>query len=361
MMTKGSRILVLVAALALGLVYVLPVWRISLKAPQYPEGLGMVIRINTIVGAKQHDLNSINNLNHYIGMKRIVPESIPEMKIMPAVVGLFILLGLLTAALGRRRMLYGFLGIFLAFAVGGLVDFWKWEYDYGHDLDQENAIIKIPGMSYQPPLLGTRQILNFTATSWPASGGLILMGVGALLTAVTFLEFRRGRQAKAPGARGAEAVVALALAAALPLSSCAGPRPRAFAYGTDTCEACLMGLADEGHAAQLVTRTGRSYVFDSIECLAAYLRGMDDPEAVHSLWVTDFSNPPDLVRAEEALFMVSESLSSPMGVGLTAFGRAADRDGALTTFDGEPLDWEGVRTLVGERWPDGHPRPGHGG
>ena len=53
--------------------------------------------------------------------------------------------------------------------MAGLIDFWKWEYDYGHDLDTVNAIIKIPGMSYQPPVIGSRQLLNFTATSWPAA------------------------------------------------------------------------------------------------------------------------------------------------------------------------------------------------
>ena len=53
----------------------------------------------------------------------------------------------------------------------GLVDFWHWEYDYGHRLDFEHAIIKIPGMSYQPPLIGVKQLLNFTAVSWPDVGG----------------------------------------------------------------------------------------------------------------------------------------------------------------------------------------------
>src|SRR4030042_5111342 len=106
MMTKGSRILVLVAALALGLVYVLPVWRIKLQAPQDAEGLGMVIRINTIEGVKKHDLNNINNLNHYIGMKRIEPESIPELRIMPVLIGVFMGLGVLAAAVGRRKVPY---------------------------------------------------------------------------------------------------------------------------------------------------------------------------------------------------------------------------------------------------------------
>ena len=81
MMAKRSRVLILLASLAMGLMYVFPVWTINLEAPQYPEGLGMVIQINTIEGKKQHDLTNINNLNHYIGMRRIVPESIPALTI----------------------------------------------------------------------------------------------------------------------------------------------------------------------------------------------------------------------------------------------------------------------------------------
>ena len=370
-MTKGSRILVLVAALAMGLVYVLPVWRITLEAPQYPEGMGMVIRINTIVGAKRHDLDNINNLNHYIGMRRIVPESIPEMKIMPVVVGAFILLGLLTAAVGRRWLLYGFMALFLAFSITGMVDFWKWEYDYGHNLDQEHAIIKIPGMSYQPPLIGARQILNFKAHSWPGWGGWILIGVGALGTGLAFAEFRRGRRNGLDAGAGSTseptstteagnaALAALLLLGATTLSGCADPGPRPIAFGSEACAACLMGVVDEGHAAELVTRKGRVYAFDSIECLASYLGSLEDPGEVHSLWVTDFSNPPDLIRAEEAYFLLSPTLTSPMGMGLTAFSRVEDRDGAVNAFGGGPLSWAGVRATVAARWPDGH--PAHGG
>ena len=359
MMTRGSRILVLVAALALGLVYVLPIWRIKLEAPQYPEGLGMVIHIDDIVGVKQHDLNNINNLNHYIGMKRIEPGSIPEMRIMPVVIGVFMLLGALTAALGRRKLLYGFVGVFLAFAVAGMVDFWKWEYDYGHDLDQEHAIIKIPGMSYQPPLIGSRQILNFKAHSWPGSGGWILIAVGAALTGAAFLEWRRGR-------RTTPTVAALLAVATIPLASCGGPQPRPIVYGTDTCAACHMGLADEGHGAELVTRTGRAYVFDSIECLAGFLGTMEDPASVHSVWVSDFTNPGTMVEAGSAFYLASQTLQSPMGLGLTAFAREDTRDGALARYSGEALDWEGVRALVAEKWPSGQPghgamHPGHGG
>ena len=374
-MTKGSRILVLVAALAMGLVYVLPVWRITLEAPQYPEGLGMVIRINTIEGVKQHDLNNINNLNHYIGMKRIVPESIPELRLMPMLVGGFMLLGLLTAALGRRKLLYGFVGLFLAFAVAGMVDFWLWNYDYGHNLDEENAIIKIPGMSYQPPLIGSRQILNFKAHSWPGSGGWILIAVGALGSALVLREIRHGRGRHdgeaadaplSPGGPGSSlAMAGVALATVVAASACGGPQPRPLAYGADSCESCLMGIADEGHGAEVVTVTGKAYTFDSIECMAAFLRAMDDASEVHSAWVTDFSNPGELVRAESAYFLVSPTLQSPMGLGLTAFAREEDRGGAVHAFGGNPLDWDGVRAFVASSWPDDRPahgaKGGHGG
>jgi len=58
----------------------------------------------------------------------------------------------------------------------GMVDFYQWEFDYGHNLDP-HAIIKIDGMSYQPPLIGSKQLLNFLAHSYPAIGfGFIAIG-----------------------------------------------------------------------------------------------------------------------------------------------------------------------------------------
>ncbi|MBI3566692.1 MAG: hypothetical protein HY084_00630 [Gemmatimonadetes bacterium] len=172
--------------------YVLPLWRISLIAPQYPEGLGMRIRINDVTGVKENDLESINGLNHYIGMKRIEPDAIPELKVMPLILGALIAAGLGVAALGRRVPFVAWAATLVAACVGGLYDYWKWGYDYGHNLS-EDAIIKIPGMSYQPPLIGPKQLLNFTATSWPDSGGVALVVAGLLVAVALVLAFRRPR------------------------------------------------------------------------------------------------------------------------------------------------------------------------
>ena len=106
-MSRVTRILVALAALSMAVVYVQPLWHIGLQAPQYPEGLGLFIAVNKIVGEKKQDLDSINGLNHYIGMKVIRPDDIPELQYMPKIVAGLIGLGLLTAALGRRRLLIG--------------------------------------------------------------------------------------------------------------------------------------------------------------------------------------------------------------------------------------------------------------
>ncbi|MDQ8154079.1 MAG: hypothetical protein P3B98_05380 [Gemmatimonadota bacterium] len=174
-MPKPARLLVAVAALLMCVGFVLPLWRVDLIAPQYPEGLGMLIRINTVVGVKEQDLNSINNLNHYIGMKHIEPDMIPELRYMPAILGVLVVTALGVAALGKRAVLYAWTVAFAGVLAAGLYDYWKWGYEYGHDLDVETAIIKIPDMTYQPPLIGSKQLLNFTATSWPASGGWALV------------------------------------------------------------------------------------------------------------------------------------------------------------------------------------------
>lgn len=201
-LSKRSRILLALAALLLAAAYVLPLWSVSLIAPQYPEGLGMRIWLNTISGAKPNDLENINNLNHYIGMKRIVPESIPELRLMPIAVGALLALGLAVAALGRRSLARVWVGLFLFLAVAGLIDFYRWEYDYGHNLDTEDAIIKVPGMNYQPPLIGSKKLLNFTATSYPALGGICVMASLGLGVLVLFAE--RGSGPRPAAIRAAE-------------------------------------------------------------------------------------------------------------------------------------------------------------
>lgn len=199
-MRTGTRLVALIAAIALGLAFVLPLWKITLEAPQYPEGIGMRIYVNTIAGATPHDLQNINGLNHYVGMAPIKPDSFPELRWMPWILGGLLVFGLAVAATGSRKLLVTWASVFALAAAAGLVDFYRWEYEYGHDLNP-HAAIKVPGLAYQPPLIGSKKLLNFTAHSWPASGGWIaIASFGAVaLAAVSELRKRnRGSGAKAP-------------------------------------------------------------------------------------------------------------------------------------------------------------------
>ncbi|RPI17118.1 MAG: hypothetical protein EHM58_10410 [Ignavibacteriae bacterium] len=174
-MKKITKIIIISISVLMIAAFFLPTWDISLEAPQYPEGLGMQIWLNKITG----DLGTINGLNHYIGMKKIEPDSIKELTIMPFILGFLILAGIIVGALGKKKLLTLWVILFVLLGIAGGVDFYMWEYDYGHDLDPTAAII-IPGMSYQPPLIGSEQLLNFVAHSYPAEGGIILIAAGII-------------------------------------------------------------------------------------------------------------------------------------------------------------------------------------
>jgi copper chaperone NosL len=212
-MTRLARSLTAAAAVLLLTMFVTPLWRIDLIAPQYPEGLGMLIHLDTVTGIQPNDLENINALNHYIGMKRIDPAAIPVLRVMPWVVGALAAGAFLVALVGRRAALVGWLVAFGVAGALGMYEFWWWQYDYGHDLAAD-AIIKVPGMSYQPPLIGAKQLLNFTAISWPSLGSVaaaLAFGCGAL---ALWLSMRRRLLAAVPRSPAARRVAAAGAAAA---------------------------------------------------------------------------------------------------------------------------------------------------
>jgi copper chaperone NosL len=183
-MIVRSKIIIAFASLLLLLTFLFPLWYINLEAPQYPEGIGLEIWINQITGQKPNDLTNINGLNHYIGMKTIVPDAIPELKIMPFIIIFMIVFGLIAAFTGKRFLVYSWITLFVILAAVGLYDFYMWEYDYGHNLNP-HAAIKIPGMAYQPPLIGSKMLLNFNAISMPdISFYILVIAVGLAIIAL---------------------------------------------------------------------------------------------------------------------------------------------------------------------------------
>ena len=175
MKNKSSRIVMIIGSLMLLLVFLFPLWSISLEAPQFPEGINMYIWVNQITGDTESTLQNMNILNHYIGMQKIEPDSIPELQYFPYIVVFMSVIGVLFGIVGNRKLFLTWTILMIILGVLGIYDFYLWEYDYGHNLDP-HAPIKVPGMVYQPPLFGSEWLLNFRATSYPALGSLFMGG-----------------------------------------------------------------------------------------------------------------------------------------------------------------------------------------
>lgn len=192
---KKSKIVMLIGVVLPLALFIFPLWNITLEAPQYPIPLGMDIYINDFADEHPHDIKNINLMNHYVGMKYI-PEAIPEFKIFPAVIIGATILGLLIALRGNYKWYLAWFILMVVLAAAGIYDFYLWEYNYGHDLDPK-AIMKFTNpdgsiMGFQPPLLGTKNILNFTAHSYPQLGAYFL-GIGITLS---FIAYYLGKKEK---------------------------------------------------------------------------------------------------------------------------------------------------------------------
>lgn len=194
-MKNLPRILMFLAAISLLALFVFPMWKIVLYAPQYPDGVEMHIWINKIGGTSPGTLQNVNILNHYVGMKPIEPDSIPELQYFQYVIMGMVALGLVMAGLNKRIGFLSWTILLAVICILGMYDFYLWEYDYGHNLS-ETAPIKIPGASFQPPLFGKKDILNFVAVSLPHIAGYFVGLAMALGFSAWWLGRKTGKNEK---------------------------------------------------------------------------------------------------------------------------------------------------------------------
>lgn len=334
-MSKRMRILMAVASLCMLPALFFPIWKISLNAPQYPEGLGLYIWAHQVTGVNSNDLNTLNGLNHYIGMKAIDSASIPELTYMPYIIGVMTLLGFGAALYGRRKIILGWVILLGIVGAIGLYDFYAWGYDYGHDLNP-NAPIKVPGLSYQPPLIGSKQLLNINAMSLPYIGSYAI-GLSALLA--MFVYIKSGKELKGNGVRTAVPVLVLAL---LSLNCNSGPVP--IQYGNVNCSLCEMTIMDKKFGSEIINKNGKAFYFDSMECMLDYISENSLNSKEISVYVTAYDKPEQMLSAEEAVFFVSGEVKSPMGGDTAAF---TGKEEAAKLFDiakGKFLTWPQVLT-----------------
>lgn len=190
-----ARLMVLLAVALLAVTYVLPLWNLTMFAPQYQEGLRLDIYSYKLEGGNNgQDVKEINVLNHYIGMRDLEPEDFTEFKWIPFVVGIMGLLFLRAAVFGQMAhvldvlVLYGWFGVFSLWSFGYKM------YRYGHDLDPRAAVRVDP---FMPPVFGGKQLANFEVFSYPQAGSYALTLAVAFLALAFFFGWRETRKTAA--------------------------------------------------------------------------------------------------------------------------------------------------------------------
>lgn len=321
-------------------------WKIFLAAPQYPEGLEMHIWINKIGGNNEFVLQNFNILNHYIGMAPIKEDSFKELTFMPYIAIFFLVTGLLTVLLNRKKIVFAWTLLLMIAATAGLVDFKLWLTEFGTNLDPQ-APIKVPGMTYIPPFLGTKNLLNFEALSLPWVGGLGLLI--PILSGLIVLYLERNKNKKEMTKKldintSFKSAAIFILPVLIFFSSCS-TEPKKISYGEDPCHFCKMTITEDRYGAQLVTSKGKSYLFDSIECLGRFMNEGDSDFEGANLLVTDYAGK-QFTNASEAIYLRSENLPSPMGMNLTAFASQPEVKDAQNQKGGDILSWDQVLELT---------------
>lgn len=325
---KWPRIMILAGSMLLIAAIFLPIWQIQLTAPQYPEGLVLFINANGLSG----DVDVVNGLNHYIGMKTLHTDDFIEFKLLPFLIGFFVVSGIIVAFVNQKKWYYIFIGLFMLFAIVSFIDFYRWEYNYGHDLD-ENAAIQVPGMFYQPPLIGYKQLLNFGAYSIPHIGGWMFIIAGLLFVSAYILLLQPKWLFKK------RAVLGSALFCILFFQSCA-KGPVAIKYGKDACTFCKMNIVDKKFAAEWVSEKGKVERFDDLKCLLSYSKNNHSNGIAY---INDFGGTSELIPAHQLFFVESNVIKAPMGGEVAAFKNEAVAKDFANLNNGKQLLWHQIK------------------
>ncbi|MFN0170329.1 MAG: hypothetical protein ACKV22_28250 [Bryobacteraceae bacterium] len=194
-LTLRSRVLILVAATLMIPTYLLPLWNMTLYSNQFPDGLLLDIYSYKLEGGMtrdRDDLREINTLNHYIGMRPLLESDFAEFNWLPLATGLFAILALRAAVIGKMSKLVDLIVTFGYFGLFSLWSFYHRLYQYGHNLDPTASVKVAP---FTPPLFGTKQLANFTVHTFPAAASYFMAGFVVLLIVAMIISIRRESKA----------------------------------------------------------------------------------------------------------------------------------------------------------------------
>jgi copper chaperone NosL len=131
------------------------------------------------------------------------------------------------------------------------------------------------------------------------------------------------------------------------INSCA-TGPQTIDYGNDGCHFCKMTIVEKIHGSELITDKGKVFKFDATECMLNYIN--DNKELpVSNLLTNYYEVPTEFIAVEEAVFLISEKLPSPMGANLTAFKTRVSAEKVQSEKGGNLYNWEELKIHLKKR------------
>jgi copper chaperone NosL len=222
---------------------------------------------------------------------------------------------------------------FVAFGIIAMIDFWRWEYDYGHNLDPAAAII-VPGMAYQPPLIGFKQLLNFGAYSIPDIGGVLFILSGIFMLIGMWLEQKSKKMKTTLNL----ILITICFGG---ISGCSNDQPVSIKYNSDPCDFCRMTIVDPRFSCELKTDHGKAYKFDDIGCMTSFVKEQKTEEfKIKTYFVSNYLNNNALINTENLTFIQGDGISSPMGGGIAAFSSLDSAIVYKNYFTAKDISWK---------------------
>jgi len=132
------------------------------------------------------------------------------------------------------------------------------------------------------------------------------------------------------------------------LSACISQEPKEINLHTDECAYCKMVISDQQFASQLVSDKGKSYPFDSIECMAAYTYQTPDIAENAKFYAADYTQQGQWLLLDNGDIYHADSVQSPMGLSLFALPKQDTIPSEIA--DAELMSWNETISFVVDQW-----------
>ncbi len=124
--------------------------------------------------------------------------------------------------------------------------------------------------------------------------------------------------------------------------------PQQIEYGKDQCSYCKMNIVDKTHSAQYVTKKGKQFKFDAIECMVNDISDKNSNDIAQFL-VADYGNPGTMIDALNSTYLISKVIKSPMGANLSALSSKIYTLELQKEYGGKIFTWELLRKKLSDK------------